>query len=170
MNRREILQSGIAASALPVVGGAVWPEAEAPGVSSAQHLPIYKVVVDQRVVEEIELGRELSRLGFAVHAIDGDVTSLWYDDLFPRWRENPVAIAGVTAHGPLFCLERLSWDFGMRVVMRADHRRLAAGTFGRALSGRVSLQQVAAGARLDDIEPGTPISWVIAPVTRPMRA
>jgi hypothetical protein len=37
------------------------------------------------------------------------------------WTKQPVAIAGLTAHGPLFCLERLAWDHGMRVVFRAEH-------------------------------------------------
>jgi hypothetical protein len=35
--------------------------------------------------------------------------------------KQPVAIAGMTLHGPLFCLERLSWDHRMRVVYRAEH-------------------------------------------------
>jgi hypothetical protein len=168
MNRRDVLQGGIAATALPMLGGAAW-QAPWPAASGLLHPDsVYKVILDQRVVKAIPTGHELSRLGLVVSSIGGDVTKLWYDDLYPRWRESPVVVAGVTAHGPLFCLERLAWDFGMRVVMRADHRRLAAGTFAGMLSGRISLRQAVADAELIDIEPETPISWVIAPVTRPM--
>jgi hypothetical protein len=55
-----------------------------------------------------------------VHGFDGDITNIWYHDLQPRWQKAPAAIAGLTAHGALFCLERLAWDVGMRVVARAE--------------------------------------------------
>jgi hypothetical protein len=29
----------------------------------------------------------------------------------------------LTAHGPLFCLERLAWDHGMRVIARVEQSR-----------------------------------------------
>jgi hypothetical protein len=167
MNRREMLQSGIAATALPVVGGTGWLPAPQRGHVRVQPLPLYKVIIDQRVGEARAFGREMLKQGLAVQPFDGDMTNLWYDDLYPRWRRNPVAIAGLTAHGPLFCLERLAWDFRMRVVLRADHRRAAKGSFARALTGQVSLQDAAAGAVLTDAEHDTLISWVIAPVTRP---
>ena len=51
----------------------------------------------------------------------GDMTRFWYDDLYHRWRQAPVAIAGLTAHGALFCLERLAWEKRMRVVYRREH-------------------------------------------------
>ena len=167
MNRREMLQGGIAATALPIVGDAGWMPSSASRHSRHQRLSIYKVIFDQRVAEAREFGREMSQLGLAVHSIDGDMTNLWYDDLYPQWRKSPVSIAGLTAHGPLFCLERLAWDFGMRVVLRADHRRAAKGAFGRALTGYVSLQHAAVGADFADADPRTLIFWVIAPVTRP---
>jgi len=167
MNRREMLQSGIAATALPVVGGAGWLPAPQRGDVGVQPLPIYKVIFDQRVGEARAFGQEMLRQGLAVQPFDGDMTNLWYDDLYPRWRRSPVAIAGLTAHGPLFCLERLAWDFDMRVVLRADHRRAATGSFGRALTGQLSLQDAATGTVLTDIEHDTLISWIIAPVPRP---
>ena len=170
MNRREILQGGIAATTLSIVGGAGWTPSSVSGDARPQPLRIYKVIFDQRVAEAREFGREMLQLGLAVQPIDGDMTNLWYDDLYPRWRQSPVAIAGLTAHGPLFCLERLAWDFGMRVVLRTDHRRAAKGSFGRALTGQVSLLQAAAGAGLADDEPDALVSWVIAPVTRSLSA
>jgi len=133
-SRREFLQAGLAASLIPVVGSA----------SEASHapLPYYKVIVDERFPASVAYGEELKARGAAVHAIRGDITDLWYHDLDLRWKQQgPAAIAGLTAHGPLFCLERLAWDHGMRVVSRIEQ-----------------------AARDHDGEPL--ISWVIAPKNR----
>ena len=82
--------------------------------------------------------RRAAARGAATHAIEGDMTQLWYDDLYHRWRRGPAAIAGLTAHGPLFCLERLAWDHGMRVVFRAEHK-YAGDCFEHRLSGPLAM-------------------------------
>jgi hypothetical protein len=121
-NRRQFLQIGIAASALPFATRA----ARAAGVdvrtNGVQSLELYKIVYDNRFPESVAFARRAVTLGVATHAIEGDMTKLWYDDLYHRWAERPAAIAGLTAHGPLFCLERLAWDQHMRVVFRAEHK------------------------------------------------
>jgi hypothetical protein len=133
-SRREFLQFGIAASALPITG--------ATGLSSdllhsgaPARLPLYKVVFDERFADSVRFGVEMKRLGVPTHAIQGDITDFWLHDLDPRWKKAPVAIAGLTAHGPLFCLERLSWDHRMRVVFSAEHRSLGDGRIEHAISG-----------------------------------
>jgi hypothetical protein len=115
-SRREFLQIGIAASAWPLA-----VRADLARGALAAPVPLYKVVYDTRFADSAAFGRSALAAGHSVHAIDGDMTRLWYDDLYHRWREAPVAIAGLTAHGALFCLERLAWDHGMRVVFRAEH-------------------------------------------------
>ncbi|HEY8519364.1 MAG TPA: hypothetical protein VIN61_04745 [Gammaproteobacteria bacterium] len=118
-NRRRFLQIGLAASAWPIASRA----ARAAGVGpSPVTVPLYKVVYDARFPESVAFGRRAEALGLVTAAIDGDMTRLWYDDLYHRWREGPAAIAGLTAHGALFCLEQLAWDQRMRVVFRAEHR------------------------------------------------
>jgi hypothetical protein len=77
----------------------------------------------------------MKRLGVAVHAIKGDITDFWLHGLDPRWKKAPVAIAGLTAYGPLFCLERLAWDHSMRVVFFAEHRSLGDGRIEHTISG-----------------------------------
>ncbi len=72
---------------------------------------------------------EAGRWGIPVCVIDGDVTALWYEDLQPLWRKQPMPIAGLTARPALFCLERLAWDHGMRVVFHAEHTQRDDGTF-----------------------------------------
>ena len=118
VSRREFLAGGIAISALPVMAGLAAGEAgraAAPGAT-----PIYKVLYDERFPECCAYGRAAARRGFAVHAIRGDITDVWYHDFYPTWKRKPVAIAGLTAYGAFFCLERLAWDFGMRVSARDE--------------------------------------------------
>jgi hypothetical protein len=106
---------------------------------------IYRVVCDERFPSSAAFGLEAERMGAQVVRIRGDITDFWFNDLSIRWKEGPIAIAGLTAHGPLFCLERFAWDHGMRVVLRRDHRVLAGS---------------------DDAATEPLVSWVIAPVSR----
>jgi len=134
-NRREFIQAGIAASVLPLVvaGGNMAPK------QRESHAAFYKVIFDERFPSSVAFGDEWKARGASVHAIRGDITDLWFHDLDYRWKkQGPAAIAGLTAHGPLFCLERLAWEHGMRVVSRVEQ-----------------------SARDTDGEPL--ISWVIAP-------
>jgi hypothetical protein len=77
---------------------------------------------DTRFPLSFGFAKALAARGVKSHGIEGDVTALWYDDLYHGWRSAPRPLAGVTAHGAFFCLERLAWDAGMRVVLRCEHR------------------------------------------------
>jgi len=136
-SRREFLQAGIAASVLPmaVAGSNLAPN------QRADRSAFYKVIFDQRFPTSVAFGEEWKARGAAVHAISGDITDLWFHDLDLQWKRQPVPIAGLTAHGPLFCLERLAWDRGMRVVSRVEQPSV-------------------------DAEGEPLISWVIAPKDR----
>jgi hypothetical protein len=128
VSRREILQGGIAVTSLPLVAGMAWaPLLSSTTGASAQastrpleHLSLYKVLFDQRFAAARSFGRQAQWRGESVHGFDGDITNIWYHDLHPRWQQGPAAIAGLTAHGALFCLERLAWDVSMRVTYRAE--------------------------------------------------
>jgi hypothetical protein len=85
-------------------------------------LTLYKAVFDEKFPESVAFAGEMRRLGVSTDGIAGDMTGLWYSDFHPQWTKKPAAIAGLTAYGPLFCLERLAWDHGMRVVFRGEHR------------------------------------------------
>jgi len=116
-NRREFIKAGLAVSMIPILATAkeLLPQ------SAASVFPFYKVIFDHRFPASREFGSEMEKLGAAVHGINGDITDLWFHDLDQRWKQAPAPIAGMTAHGPLFCLERLAWDHGMRVLSRTDH-------------------------------------------------
>jgi hypothetical protein len=143
-SRREFLQVGIAALALPISAhAALTPTPDAPE-KTTPITPLYKVVFDERFPASVEFGNEARSLGLPTHSIRGDITDLWFHDLDAQWKKNPVAIAGLTAQGALFCLERLAWDHGMRVVFRGDHRYLPAGSIEHVLTGPASVVREAA--------------------------
>lgn len=118
-SRREFLQIGLGTAAVAPLGG-IANASSAP--LQAPPLSLYKVVYDARFPSSVAFARRAAaQHGVAVHATHGDITSFWYHDLYYRWAEAPVAIAGLTGYGALFCLERLAWDQRLRVVFRAEH-------------------------------------------------
>ena len=137
-SRREFLQMGVAALTLPIAAGGSLPSSISLS-NGESSIPLYKMVFDERFAASRAFAKEAERLGVPIHGIKGDMTDLWYHDLYARWKEGPVAIAGMTAHGAIFCLERLAWDQRMRVVFRADHRVLPDGSIEHALSGPASM-------------------------------
>jgi hypothetical protein len=132
---------GVAASALPWAASATTGEREA----SVDVVPLYKVVYDTRFAAAAEFARRAAARGLAVHAMHGDMTRFWYDDLYHRWRSGPAAIAGLTARGALFCLEQLAWDQRMRVVFRAEHS-VAEACVAHRFEGPAALVTAAAEA------------------------
>jgi hypothetical protein len=135
-NRRQFLQIGITAGAWPLAAGA----ARAAGTRSAQggNVPLYKVIYDRRFEDSVAFARRMETLDVPLHAIEGDMTRFWFDELYYAWRRGPAAIAGLTAHGPLFCFERLAWDQGLRVVFRAEHKPVG-GSLEHDLSGPLTM-------------------------------
>jgi hypothetical protein len=89
-------------------------------LTQAAGTSLYTVLCDERLAESVAFAEELRSRGTPVTRFRGDITDFWYRDLSRRWKADPVAIAGVTAHGPLFCLERWGWDHGLRVLHRKD--------------------------------------------------
>jgi hypothetical protein len=111
------MKAALAAAAVPVAlrAGLAFAAEPVPTVR------LYKVLYDTRYPASVAFARRAASRGLAVHAMGGDMTRFWYDDLYHRWQQGPAAIAGLTAHGALFCLERLAWDQRMRVVFRGEH-------------------------------------------------
>jgi hypothetical protein len=116
------------------------PDPTAPAVS------IYKILYDTRFPASVAFARRAAIRGLAVHAMAGDMTRFWYDDLYHRWQQGPAAIAGLTAHGAVFCLERLAWEQRMRVVYRGEHSPAADGGVVHRFEGPARLTSAAAAA------------------------
>lgn len=193
-NRRRFLQSGAAVSVLPLLTQAVAWAASA--VTPAPRECFYKVIYDPDHQATAAFGRGAQAGGLSVQSVGADITALWYDDLYHRWRKGPIALAGLTTQSAAFCLETLGRDAGMRAVFRAVHQLQPDGTFthyvrsARARSDAAVLSaggndwslwlvtllkaSLAASLRqtvpLDYLAqlggPTTLVSWVIAPVVR----
>jgi hypothetical protein len=144
-SRREFLKVGLVASALPVVARTRLADAE--GILPT--VPLYKVLYDTRFPASVAFARRASTHGLAAQAMHGDMTRFWYDDLYHRWQKGPAAIAGLTAHGALFCLERLAWDQRMRVVFRGEHSLAAGGGVAHRFEGPAALLPTAVRAMAD---------------------
>ena len=147
-NRRDVLQGGIALTSLPLVARAAWDSSDVPRPALAP----YRILFDDRFAESRRFGAEIARLGGAVRAFSGDVTDLWYEELDVRWRREPIAVAGMTRHGPLFCLERLAWGVGLRVVYRAEHRRVSDGSIAHVVVAPEDTLQLAVDLRAANID------------------
>lgn len=89
---------------------------------------VSRFVFDERYVESVACASAAHAGGCIGRAISGDVTRFWTEDLWPLWQQARVPIAGLTDEPALFCLERLAWDYGMRVVFYTNHQRRANGT------------------------------------------
>jgi hypothetical protein len=123
--RRGFIQASVAVATAGAIGTAAVSLGSGLQRASPKRteLPkIHAVVVDQRFEESVEFGRSLARIGANTYVMAGDVTDVWYSHLDPLWKAGGVAVAGLTGGGVLFCLERLAWDHGLRVVHRGSHQ------------------------------------------------
>ena len=119
--RRDFLQMALTAPLLPASLRVPPPDGRIDSlIAHARSESLYTVLCDERIAESVAFADEMSRRGMPVTRFRGDVSDFWYRDLSLRWKDDPVAIAGVTTHGPLFCLERWGWDHGLRVAHRQD--------------------------------------------------
>jgi len=114
-SRREFLHAGLTGAVALGVSCVAW---------STTHLitdePLYAVIFDDRFPASAVLARQLAGARTPMRGIRGDVTSLWYHDLFFQWKKGPSRIAGVTTSESLFCLEMLGRDSGLSVRAREN--------------------------------------------------
>jgi hypothetical protein len=118
--RRDFLQLALTAPLLPASLRLPVFNGRSDSPAHAQIDALYTVLCDERFVESVAFAEDMSKRGALVTRFRGDITDFWYGDLSVRWKAAPVAIAGVTTHGPLFCLERWGWDHGLRIAHRQD--------------------------------------------------
>jgi hypothetical protein len=143
-SRRSFLQMGAAVLALPLSLRADSSSAFL-ALGEPARVRLYKAIFDQRFPASRAFATEIQSLGVPVQGIKGDITEVWFYDLYARWKQEQAAIAGLTGYGSIFCLERLAWDHGMRVVFRGEHMYRANDSIEHALSGSESMLRQAAG-------------------------
>jgi hypothetical protein len=142
-NRREFLQIGVSATAWPLVARTM----QATGIEPLPELvPLSLVVYDTRFAESIAFAERCAALGLRTRAIEADMTRLWYDEIYHYWRAGAQPIAGLTAHGPLFCFAELARDVRMRLVFRAEHQLGPDGLMAHDVNGPETMVSEAIGA------------------------
>jgi hypothetical protein len=115
VNRREFVTNGAALAALtafPLAYGAAPREVSSP--AGAPSL----VIVDRAVTQAAAFEAEARAAGYATRPFDRDAGAVWMNEIEPRLRVGPVALAGLTTQATLFCLELLARDYGAWVVRR----------------------------------------------------
>jgi hypothetical protein len=85
----------------------------------AAQLTFHTVLFDQRFADSVLFAEQFAEQGIAVHGMaKGDITSFWRHELVALWANAPVPLIGMTTEGPLFCLEQLGAQYGLRVARR----------------------------------------------------
>ncbi|EQB04238.1 hypothetical protein L288_14260 [Sphingobium quisquiliarum P25] len=138
VTRRSFLYSAAAAIAARELG--IEP-ALAGDLPAEQQVKI--ALYDSRFSAARDFGDEAAAHGLRTFGFANDMSRLWRRTLAPTLRERPQAIAGLTHVGALFCLERMAWDLGMRVMLRIEHfedqggncRHIAAAGIPAAMTG-----------------------------------
>ena len=134
-DRRTFLKTGITALALPTIARNAFSLPLAIPSEKPSYIVPYKVVYDERFPDSVAFAREAGKLGAATHGIKGDVTDLWYNDLYHEWKKGPAAIMGMTTNDALFCLQILAQDQRMRVVFHVDHNYLSDNRIEHVITG-----------------------------------
>ena len=191
INRRRFVQHSVAGSVIALVGGIPVPAGAATselsrgtsglsrdGLLGHNPFKLHIAIFDRRFAAGRRFAKSSEAHGISTRAIAGEVTSLWYSELHPLWKaaskdrsvQHPVAIAGLTTYGPLFCLERLAWDHGMRVLHRQEHdTRNAAWDATRSGTRDVAPDHARNATWANTAgEPDQILhTWIIAPRQRP---
>jgi hypothetical protein len=118
IDRRTFVQYGVTGL---VVTAAAAGSFKLSGTATAAESQAHLAIFDRRFAAARKFAQTTQAQGISTRAITGDVTWVWFNELHPLWKQRPVAIAGLTTYAPLFCLERLAWDHGMRVIQRDQH-------------------------------------------------
>ncbi len=117
INRRDFLGSVAVLSAAGAFGSAILSSQE---WGFGGHRAFYKIIYDSRFPVSVRFAGQARQSGIPLAAITGDITHLWYDDLYHHWKSGGRPIAGLIAAPSLFCLDLLARDQGLRVVHRED--------------------------------------------------
>lgn len=113
--RRSVIKGAVGAAAL----SALFPQAF--GLEMTDGAPLIgKYFHDANLDFGRRFSTELARNGVASSGVVDNWTNVWSREIDPVWRKQPVAIAGVTQHGPMFMLTQLAQRHGMRLVYQAE--------------------------------------------------
>jgi hypothetical protein len=148
-NRRVFLQTGVVVSTI-AMNGVIARSAGALGERPS--VALGRAIYDDRYAEGRRFAAVIGAQSVATRALDeGDITRFWYEELDELWRREPVAVAGFTQYGPMFVVERLAAERGLRLALKVEHRVEPDGTLLHVIAGpsetvALAAQGAAAGA------------------------
>ncbi len=117
VNRRDFVAGSATLAALTAVPFA---RSRAAGTRAERLLSAAQlVIVDRALPEASAFAAEAIAAGRDTRLFNRDVAALWMNEIEPRLRSGPVAIAGLTGAATLFCLDLLARDYGAHVVQRS---------------------------------------------------
>lgn len=128
VTRRRFLQGSLASAGLASAAGAfaAGPALGALFGAGSGRLPLAAALYEHGRPHSEGFAGVARELGITAFDIGTDMTPAWLD-IVARWRERPVAIAGMTARVALLVLEQSARDHGLRVVYLGEHRPAAGG-------------------------------------------
>ncbi len=148
IDRRDFITRSAAFGVLPLAG----PWAAANDIAWPG---FYKVVYDSRFELARSFAARANEFGARLHAISGDITELWFGDLYQRWRTGPALLAGVTLESSAVQLGYLARD--QRHVLRYPTGIATDGTGFGASQSTALLSESMTPIRL--------VSWTIEPMS-----
>lgn len=128
ITRRTLLTSGIAAAAVAPVNIAlaeVLLQLPLRMTKSAPSAPPYAAIFDDADALSRSFAEQAAARGLRTLAI-GDVSTLWFRELRPKWLPSGRALTGLTHAAHLLCLEQFACDVGQRVTPRVTAADLQA--------------------------------------------
>jgi hypothetical protein len=136
-NRREFIRSSLQSAAIATIG---LPYAQTAADVVPRAASLYRVLYDRRLAGARLFASTVTRLGAKTACLGDDLGPLWMNLIEPRLREGSAVLAGLTRPAPLFCLEFLCRDYGMRLLYRAEHRRAAADRMSSVVTGNAAAE------------------------------
>jgi len=112
VNRRDFVAGSAALAALTAVP---FGRTRAAGATTEW---VQLVIVDRALPDAPAFAARAIAAGHDTRLFDRDVGALWMNEIEPRLRLGPVAIAGLTGAATLFCIDFLARDYGAHVVQR----------------------------------------------------
>lgn len=97
-----------------------------------------RFLVDRNYAQAASFARRARSAGGQIHEVCGDATPLWRRVLDPGMGSKGRSFAGLTCPTALFCLERMAWDRGMRVMFRIDHAHHSEGRWRHISAAPIS--------------------------------
>ncbi len=151
-NRREFLQTGVTVSAMPLAINGLLSAGTAAARGAGTAPVLHTALSDDRYAEGRRFAEALGEIGVRAVALrDGDVTEP-YLALAALWRERPAAVAGLTQFGPMFVLERLGFEHGLRVVLHVEHRVSGDGELEHSITGAPQVIALAEALQRQGVE------------------